>query len=70
MLSDMTQLAEFEDTLAPRVDPTFDVNLWQGRIALKEMLRPKVLNRPFNGRCIDIRIEVMTDPYDRMLDCP
>ena len=69
VLSDMTQLAGFEDTLVPLVDPAFDINLWQGRIALSEMLRPKVGNKPFNGRCTDISIKVLADPYYRMLEC-
>ena len=41
VLSDMTQLAGFEDTLVALVDPAFDINLWQGRIALSENAAPQ-----------------------------
>ena len=70
VLSDMTQLASFEDAIAPIVDPTFDKSLWEGRTSLKEMLRPKIDNKPFNGRCVDVTFTVLANPYDRLQDYP
>lgn len=66
-LSDMTELAALEDMIAPQVDPTFDRDKWIARPLLKEILRPKVKGREFNGKISDISLRVMENPYEQLL---
>ncbi len=72
---DATELASFEDLVAASIDTQVDNLLpgrnhkaiqdgWAGRVAIKELIRPKT----FNGTIADIRLEVMEDPYARLLD--
>jgi hypothetical protein len=62
-LIDATQLHEFEDLIAAEVNPHMgppDLEAWGGRTALKDILRPS----KFNGRIINIALEVMHNPQN------
>jgi len=63
---DITELATFEDLIAKKVEPVYDHSngSWPGRIALRDLIRPL----KFNGTIADIKLEVMKDPYERLLD--
>ncbi len=63
-LSDITELAAFEGLVAPEVDPFYNHILWQSRLPLKELIRPP----KFNGTIANIKLTVMNNPYDRLLD--
>lgn len=65
--ADITELPAFEDMVAAAVDPDmfacYSAN-WAGRVPLREFIRPP----NFNGTIADIRLEVMDQPYERLLD--
>lgn len=62
--ADMRELVLFEDLLAPLVDPLANVRLWEGRKQLGDILRPS----KFYGTIRDITLEVMANPYEKLLD--
>lgn len=67
LLRDATELAPFEDIVAATIDPNyarFNQGAWQGRVALKELIRPP----RFNGTIRDIALEIMEEPHARLLD--
>ena len=62
--NDITQLAAFEDTIAPFVTSRYKPEYWESRRPLKDVLRVP----EFNGRMSDIAMQVMEAPYERLLD--
>lgn len=63
----MSHVAAFEDLLADHIDPQMTANMhnaWQGRVAIRELLRVP----DFNGRLANITMAVMEEPYERRLD--
>lgn len=65
-LANTSQLASFEEMVARQVCPDMTDNslyIWQGRMALKEIVRPP----KFNGSIVGIRMEVLDEPYERLL---
>lgn len=64
---DITQLPSFEDAVARdihRFDRIAHIQAWQGRVALRDAIRPP----RFNGSIRNIEMAAMEDPYDRLLD--
>lgn len=65
----MHELRPLEDLIARRVDPSMNsweptVEIWNQRPKTAEQLRlPK-----FNGRITDITLQVMHEPYERIVD--
>ena len=66
-LADMTELAALEDIVVKQVDPNYDKDLWIARPLLKELLRPTVKKRAFNGGVKDITLTVMDEPYEQLI---
>ncbi|HSX53280.1 MAG TPA: hypothetical protein VLF90_02845 [Patescibacteria group bacterium] len=66
-LADIRELVMFEDIIAAEVEPYYDKVLWAGRQPIGELIRPK---KPvvFNGTIANIHLEVMDEPYERLLD--
>jgi hypothetical protein len=62
--ADIAELVAFEEVIASEVDPEYNPVIWASRQALRDLIRPPT----FNGTMADIRLEVMADPYDRLLD--
>lgn len=62
--ADMRELMDFEELLAPLVDPKANLELWQARPKIGNLLRPP----NYNGTPRDITLTTMSDPYDRLLD--
>jgi len=60
---DITELAVFEDIIAPIVDPGYDPELWSCRPNVRDLIRPP----KFNGRIGDIALTVMESPYENLL---
>jgi hypothetical protein len=63
---DVAELTSFEDDIAKNMFPnmtSIQLNAWQGRVALKGLVRPP----NFNGRVGDIQLHVMTDPYPLLM---
>lgn len=66
-LGNIRELSEFEDMVALGIHPEMSRlqrDAWAGRTALKDCIRPA----KFNGTIADIRLEVMHDSYERLLD--
>lgn len=64
---DITQMRTFEDWVAMTVDPKMTSNekiMWEMRPSFSEFIRP----RRFNGRIGNIVLELMENPYERLLD--
>ncbi len=64
---DATELSAFEDLLVAEIDPNQSersLELWAGRVALKDLIKPP----KFNGTIKDIRLEVMADAGNRLMD--
>jgi hypothetical protein len=59
-----TELHTFEQTIAPLIDPRYDVGAWEGRTKLEGILRPK----KFYGAIREIVLKVMDEPYEQMLN--
>lgn len=65
--ADITELPAFEDIVFAEIDPSMtdrQREAWMGRVALKDLIRPP----KFNGSIANINLEVMENPYDRLLD--
>lgn len=62
--ADITELATFEDVVAPLVEPSYNKEIWSQRPHIRNFIRPP----KFNGTIADIELEVMADPYERLLD--
>ena len=60
---DLSELRDFEETIAPLVEPRYDPEVWAGRLALKEFVYPP----KFHGRIVDITLTVMENPYEQLL---
>lgn len=66
-LSDVTELPQFEDIVAHDIyafKKAEHLQAWQGRIALRNLIRPP----KFNGSIHNIEMIAMEEPYDRLLD--
>jgi len=61
-IPDITYFSEFEDVIAAAINPTYDKDLWAGRVPLKELIRPP----KFNGRITDISVTVMDRAYAQL----
>jgi hypothetical protein len=62
----ITELPEFEDILALSIepDPTYaEWRIWRGRQHIREYLKPA----RFYGNLSDIRLEVMDEPYEKLV---
>ena len=64
--ADITELTAFEDIIAGGVESKHDPELWAARPNLRDLIRPP----KFNGTIADIKLTVMADPYERLLDAP
>lgn len=65
-LGEISKLAEFEELVATDLQPNMTKiqrDVWAGRVALKELIRPP----KFNGSLVNVRLEVMDEPYSRLL---
>lgn len=66
--AEITQLKAFEDLVAVIIEPDLtptDMEHWvKGRLALQNLIRPPT----FNGTIADIRLQVMEEPYARLVD--
>lgn len=62
--ADIRELAAFEDLIAAEVDPKHEPEVWAARSKLRDLIRPP----HFNGTIADIKLVVMADPYERLLD--
>lgn len=61
------ELRDFENWLAPFVDPEYRQDLWEKRWPpTADLLKPK----GFHGRLVDIALTVMDEPYKRIIDAP
>jgi hypothetical protein len=66
-LSDITELAAFETCVAYNIDPDMVPSAreaWEARPHVRDLIRPP----KFNGTIASIALEVMADPYERLLD--
>jgi hypothetical protein len=63
-LADSTQLSAFEDLIAQSVDPNYNPDFWLARPKLRDLIRPP----KFNGTIANIKLEVIGEPYERLLD--
>ncbi len=64
---DIQQLREFEDVVATAIAPDMTATqrqAWEGRSNIVDSIRPP----KFNGRMVDVELEVMDEPYERLLD--
>lgn len=62
-LGDITELAVFEEIIAPLVDPKYNPDVWARRPHVRDLIRPP----KFNGRIGDIALTVIENPYENML---
>lgn len=65
--TDLAELPAFEDIVAAEIDPDMTPHqtvVWESRPHIKNYLRPP----EFNGPMLNVRLEVMDDPYARLLD--
>ncbi len=62
--ADIRELTAFEDLIAAEVDPKHKPEVWAARAKLRDLIRPP----DFNGTIADIKLVVMADPYERLLD--
>lgn len=65
--NDITELPAFEDALAEAIDPDMTParsEAWQGRVNIQNLIRP----HKFYGRITDVHLEVMAEPYQRLID--
>ena len=68
-LEGLMGIAAIEDSIAAVVEPSYDKEARMARDCVKELLRPIIQKRPFVGSFVDTELEIMADPYDRLLDC-
>lgn len=71
---DISEIPQFEDGIATTIDAEvsqkfplrsnrLDLNAWRGRTAITGLIRPP----KFNGSVVDIKLEVMEDPYEQLV---
>lgn len=62
-ISDIAQLAGFENLVARRLDPSFDEQHWSYQAKLRDLVRPP----HFNGQLLHMKLQVMSNPYQHLL---
>lgn len=65
-LADITELPEFEDTVAELIDPRMsDAQrlAWDARSSIKDLIRPT----KFNGRITEVELLPLDNPYAKLL---
>ena len=58
-----------ETSIVTLVEPNHDIHAWQAELPVKSLLSPRINNQRFIGSFIDSSLEVMAEPYKRLLDC-
>lgn len=66
--ADIPELVAFEDSIAQLVDPSSNPMLWANRVKISEFVRPKYKGKLFIGTVADIKLIVMNEPYERLMD--
>ncbi|MEK7070973.1 MAG: hypothetical protein AAB966_04150 [Patescibacteria group bacterium] len=70
-LADVTELSAFEDQVAQIVIPKWspkDLDEWNGRIQLKNLIYPKIKGSHFHGIIANIQLQVLAEAYERIHD--
>lgn len=69
ILRSVGELTDFEDLVAASIDPhmsTQETVAWESRKHIRDYVRPS----KFNGNITNITVELMEDPYERLIDAP